>query len=160
MGGEPFPPFAIEAMTAADIPAVAAIEARAFSLPWTEEMFAQELANRGLSTILVARAGGAGGGRGLLGYICVWVVEEELHINNLAVHPRYRRRGIARALLEAALALGRGHKATRAVLEVRASNLAALSLYQRYGFKPAGIRRQYYSHPREDAVVMLLEEIP
>lgn len=85
------------------------------------------------------------------------MVEDELHINNLAVHPRWRRRRIAQALLIEALEHGRRRGAERAVLEVRASNLPALSLYRRYGFEPVGIRRQYYSHPVEDAVIMALQ---
>jgi ribosomal-protein-alanine N-acetyltransferase len=149
----------VEAMTAEDIAAAAAIEALSFSLPWTEEMFAQELANPGVSTVLVARAEESPGARSVVGYICIWVVEEELHINNLAVHPRYRRRRIAQALLDAGLEHGHRRQASRAVLEVRASNLPALGLYRRYGFEPVGIRRQYYSHPSEDAVIMSLARI-
>jgi ribosomal-protein-alanine N-acetyltransferase len=93
----------------------------------------------------------------LSGYICVWVVGEELHVNNLAVDPRWRRRGIAGALLEAALDHGRLQGARRAFLEVRASNMAAQGLYRRYGFEAAGVRKRYYDHPTEDAVIMKRE---
>ena len=146
-------------MSVEDIAAVSAIEALSFSLPWTEEMFAQELRKPEVSTVLVAWAEARGGQAGIVGYICVWVVADELHINNLAVHPRWRRRHIAQALLTEALEYGRRRGARSAVLEVRASNLPALSLYRRYGFEPVGIRRQYYSHPPEDAVIMALQGI-
>ncbi len=115
-----------------DIAAVSAIEALSFSLPWTEEMFAQELRKPEVSTMLVAWAEGRGGQAALVGYICAWVVADELHINNLAVHPRWRRRHIAQALLVEVLKHGRQRGAERAVLEVRASNLPALSLHRRY----------------------------
>lgn len=155
-------------MRSEDLVAVAAIEALSFSLPWTEEMFVQELEKPEVSTVLVARAEGrlpvrgtqTGGGQAcIVGYICVWVVADELHINNLAVHPRWRRRHIAQGLLTEALEHGRQRGADRAVLEVRASNLPALNLYRRNGFEPVGIRRQYYSHPPEDAVIMSLKRL-
>jgi ribosomal-protein-alanine N-acetyltransferase len=85
------------------------------------------------------------------------VVGDELHINNLAVDPHWRRRGIARTLLDAALERGRVRGARRAFLEVRASNVEALALYRRHGFEAAGIRKGYYDHPVEDAVVMRRE---
>ncbi|MBI4537224.1 MAG: ribosomal protein S18-alanine N-acetyltransferase [candidate division NC10 bacterium] len=153
--GEP----AIGPIRPEEIAAVAAIEALSFSLPWTEEMFAQELARPEVSTVLVARVEDRGGEALIVGYICVWVVEDELHINNLAVDPRWRRRRVAHSLLAAALEHGRRRGAERAVLEVRASNVPALRLYGRCGFEPVGLRRRYYSHPVEDAVIMALEGI-
>jgi len=80
-----------------------------------------------------------------------------MHINNVAVEPRRRRRGVAGALLEAALDHGRLGGARRAFLEVRASNRAAQSLYRRFGFQAAGVRKRYYDHPFEDAVIMRRE---
>jgi ribosomal-protein-alanine N-acetyltransferase len=149
---------AIRRMTREDLAEVAAIEVLSFPVPWTEEMFLGELA-RAVSTVLVAQDVGRGGQAVVVGFICLWVVEDELHINNLAVHPRWRRRGIADALLTAGLAAGRARGARRALLEVRASNLAAQCLYRRYDFEPVGIRRRYYSQPVEDAIVMALDGI-
>ena len=144
----------IEPMRREDLPEVLAIEVASFALPWTEEMFENELARGDLSQALIARASDAGTPPPIVGYICVWVVGEELHINNVAVAPRWRRRRIAGSLLEAALERGRARGARCALLEVRASNLGAQALYRRYGFEPAGVRKRYYDHPIEDAVVM------
>ena len=144
----------IEPMGRGDLPEVLAIEVTSFSLPWTEEMFATELARGTLAEVLVARLLPAGAPPPVAGYICVWVVSDELHINNLAVHPRWRRRGIAAGLLRAALDHGREGGARSAFLEVRASNVGAQGLYRKFGFEPVGVRPRYYTHPVEDAMVM------
>lgn len=147
----------IEPLRRKDLPEVLAIEVASFSQPWTEDMFEGELARGDLSQTLVARLEGAGDPPPVAGYICIWVVGNELHINNIAVAPRWRRRGIAAALLEAALDRGKTRGARRAFLEVRASNVAAQALYRRYGFVAAGVRKRYYTHPVEDAVIMKRE---
>jgi ribosomal-protein-alanine N-acetyltransferase len=142
-----------------DLEEVAVLEALCFPLPWTVEMFQQELDKPEMSTILVARLESAAAPSLIAGYICTWVVEDELQINNLAVHPRCRRQGIADALLLAALDVGRGRGARRAILEVRVSNAGAQALYCRHDFEPVGVRRRYYTHPVEDAILMVLEGI-
>jgi len=147
----------IEPIRREDLPEVMAIEVASFARPWTEEMFENELARGDISVILIARDSDGGNPPPIAGYICVWVVGEEMHINNVAVDPRRRRRGVAGALLEAALDHGRLRGARRAFLEVRASNVAAQSLYRRFGFQAAGIRKRYYDHPFEDAVIMKRE---
>lgn len=147
----------IEPMRHEDLPEILAIEVSSYALPWTREMFENELERGDLSEILIARVAGAGDPAPLAGYICIWVVGHELHINNLAVGPRWRRRGIAAALLGAALDHGRARGGRRAFLEVRASNVAAQALYHRFGFEPAGIRKHYYTHPVEDALVLKRE---
>ena len=158
MSGPPLPPspleLVIEPMRHEHLPEVLGIEVASFSLPWTEEMFANELARGTLSEVLIARLPGAGVPPPIAGYICVWLVTDELHINNLAVHPRWRKRGIARALLSAALEHGRDRGAQAAYLEVRASNAVAVGLYRQFAFEPIGVRSRYYTHPVEDAVIM------
>jgi ribosomal-protein-alanine N-acetyltransferase len=144
----------IEPMRAEDLQAVLAIEHASFSLPWTEDMFLRDLERDDLAEILVARWADAGERALIAGFLSYWVVQDEMHINNLAVDPRWRRRGIAMALLAASLDRARARGARQAFLEVRASNGAAQALYRRAGFQTAGIRRRYYSHPVEDAVIM------
>ncbi|RPI05518.1 MAG: ribosomal-protein-alanine N-acetyltransferase [Zetaproteobacteria bacterium] len=150
----PQPHLVIEPMRRADLPDVLAIEVASFSLPWTEEMFATELTPGSVGGTLVARMPAAGGSPAVVGYVCTWVVGDELHINNLAVHPRWRQRGIGRDLLCASLRQGRGRGARSAFLEVRTSNAAAQALYRQFGFEPVAVRRRYYTHPLEDAIVM------
>ncbi len=144
----------IEPMTVADLPEVLPIEAVSFGLPWTQEMFERELGRGTLSELLVARVHDYGVPPPLVGYLCAWVVSDELHINNVAVEPRWRRRGVATALLREVLSRGRAREARHAFLEVRISNLGAQALYHKLGFLPTGVRRRYYSHPVEDAVIM------
>lgn len=136
-----------------DLPEVLAIESLSFSEPWTEEMFVHELSSGWIANHLVARAD-EGSGPHLVGFLCAWIVAGELHINNIAAHPGYRRRGVASQLLEEILCRAKAIGATAGYLEVRASNEAAKALYLRYGFKLVGRRRNYYDHPREDAIVM------
>ncbi len=141
-----------------DLPEILVIEHLSFSEPWTEEMFLHELASEGISDLLVARADEGSGPR-IAGFLCAWIVAKELHINNIAVHPGYRRRGVGSQLLEEILRRARAKGATAGYLEVRASNDAATALYQRYGFKLIGRRRNYYAHPREDAILMHKEPL-
>jgi ribosomal-protein-alanine N-acetyltransferase len=148
----------IESMAPADLPEVLAIEGLSFSEPWTEQMFLHELSSREVADLLVARADEGQGPR-VVGFLCAWIVGGELHINNVAVHPAYRRRGVASRLLEASVHRARAAGARIAHLEVRASNAAAKALYERYGFKVVGRRRNYYDRPREDAVVMRKEPL-
>ncbi len=149
----------IEPMTVSDLPEVLCIEAVSFGLPWTREMFERELARGSLSELLVARSLEGGAPPPLVGYLCAWVVTDELHINNLAVDPRWRRRGVATWLLREALERGRARQARRAFLEVRVSNLGAQALYAKLGFTRTGIRKRYYSHPVEDAVLMTRDRL-
>jgi ribosomal-protein-alanine N-acetyltransferase len=136
-----------------DLPEVQVIESLSFAEPWTEEMFLYELTSEGIAESLVARVD-EGPGERIVGFLCAWVVGGELHINNIGVHPSYRRRAIASQLLEEVLRRARAKEATAGYLEVRASNEAAAGLYKYYGFQPIGRRRNYYDHPQEDAIVM------
>ncbi|MFI5178882.1 MAG: ribosomal protein S18-alanine N-acetyltransferase [Vicinamibacterales bacterium] len=141
----------IERLTSADqIDDVLAIEEASFTNPWTREMYLSELENRTVSHCLLAREAG---GRAI-GFCSYWRVLDELHINNLAVLPEYRRTGTASALLARVLAEGTEQGAQRATLEVRRSNAVALLLYERFGFAVAGVRRGYYSSPVEDALIL------
>jgi ribosomal-protein-alanine N-acetyltransferase len=96
-------------------------------------------------------------GPSIAGFFAGWIVEDELHINNLATHPDYRRIGVARSLLEAVLDESGYRGVSFVILEVRASNEAAQALYKKLGFKLIGRRRDYYRVPVEDALVMRRE---
>jgi ribosomal-protein-alanine N-acetyltransferase len=144
---------ACDSMRREDLPEILVIESLSFAEPWTEEMFLHELNSKQIAESLVARVD-EGAGERIVGFLCAWIVSGELHINNLAVHPGYRGRGVASQLLEAVLGRAHAKDVTVGYLEVRASNEAAAALYTSYGFQPIGRRRNYYDHPREDAIVM------
>ena len=94
------------------------------------------------------------------GYCVGWIVLDELHIQNVTVHPAHRGRGLGRLLLLRALEEGSARKARAALLEVRRSNLEALALYRALGFREMGTRKNYYSRPQEDAVLLEKDLIP
>ena len=140
-----------------DLDDLVRLEEACFSTPWTRKMLEAELSGNPFAHFLVARDTGSSGR--VVGYLCFWIVFEEVRVMNLAVAKEHRRRGVAAALVDRALRAGAAQAATRAVLEVRASNQAAIALYRRFGFVQVSTRRQYYSNPVEDAVLMELEPI-
>jgi tRNA threonylcarbamoyl adenosine modification protein YeaZ/ribosomal-protein-alanine acetyltransferase len=136
-----------------DIEAVLGIEQASFTNPWTRDMYTAELDNRGRSFLYLARDQN----RRIVGFCSFWRVLDELHINNLAVLPDHRRKGVASELLTSILAEAQAMGAKRAMLEVRESNVEARRLYERFGFSISGIRPRYYTNPIEDALVLTLE---
>ncbi len=149
----------IDPMRPEDMDRVLQIEARSFSLPWTAEMFLAERERPEKGEVFVARTAEEGAAE-VVGYLCLWLIAGEVHINNIAVDPARRRRGVGARLVRFALEWARRHQARRISLEVRASNHAAQVLYRQFGFQVAGTRRHYYDKPREDALIMTLEPIP
>lgn len=150
----------IEPATRDDLDRLVRLEQDSFSAPWTRKMFEAELEGNPFSRLLLARAAPDGDGAPeTVGYIGFWIVFEELRVMNLAVAPAARRRGIARALVRRALDEGVEGGATRAVLEVRASNEAAKRLYEAEGFTAYAVRATYYRDPIEDALLMRLEPL-
>jgi [ribosomal protein S18]-alanine N-acetyltransferase len=133
-----------------EIDAVLAVEHASFSNPWTRDMYLAELENRGVSFCFLARDPE----HRVVGFCSFWRVLDELHINNLAVLPEFRRAGVASELLTHVLHEGAKLGANRATLEVRRSNDAARLLYERFGFSIAGVRRAYYTNPIEDALIL------
>jgi len=148
-------PLQIMPATLDDLPDLVRLEEACFSAPWTSKMLSAELTGNQFAHFLVARDAGNGGA--IVGYLCYWIVFEEVRLMNLAVVESMRRRGIAARLVEEALRAGCAQAATRAVLEVRTSNQAARSLYRRFGFVDVSTRHDYYTNPIEDAVLMELE---
>jgi ribosomal-protein-alanine N-acetyltransferase len=144
----------IEPLTSpSEIDDILAIEQASFSNPWTRAMYLSELENRGVSFFFLARDDQ---GRAI-GFCSFWRVLDELHINNIAVLPGYRRAGVGSALLMRVLEEGGRLGAKRATLEVRRSNEVAQHLYERFSFTVAGVRRGYYSQPAEDALILSKE---
>jgi len=133
-----------------DLDEVLALEEATFTNPWTREMFEWELTGSDVSAVYVVRADGSAP---VAGYCCVWLLFDELHINQVAVDPALRGRGIGRALMGHVLGDARRRGARRATLEVRASNHAARQLYESLGFVQSGVRRGYYTQPGEDALI-------
>lgn len=138
-----------------DLDQVLAIEQASFTMPWSRNLFLSEFRNAPVSLMLVARQSPEP--RAVIGYIVCWIVADELHILDLATEPVRRRKGIARRLVLAALKYGHERNVRRAFLEVRASNEAALNLYEGLGFVRSIMRKGYYDLPVEDAVVMSFE---
>ncbi len=132
-----------------DIDALMALDAVCFHRPWTRADYERELADPARCFIYVARSGGL-----VIAYCAFWRIFDEAHINNFAVHPEWRRRGIGRTLLVHSLDQAAALGAPKATLEVRASNTAAIALYETGGFVRAGLRRAYYTHPVEDALIL------
>ena len=145
--------FRIVPMTAAHLPQVAALEKVCFPAdPWSEDLFRAALEGPDATpTLLVAeKEDGA-----VLGYAVLSAVLDEGNLDNIAVAPSCRRRGVADALLSALADVGRTSLSVL-MLEVRASNRPAIALYEKHGFVPVGRRKNYYESPREDALLMTL----
>ena len=134
-----------------DVRSIWEIEKLSYPAPWSLWCFLAEYANS-KSTLLIAGPPPPEPWE-TWGFAVFWVVADEMHLLNLAVHPAQRRRGIARFLLTAALDKARAQGAAVVWLEVRPSNAAALSLYHSFGFKEIGIRPGYYTDNGEDALI-------
>ncbi len=143
----------IREMGAADVPSAAALEARVFSMPWSENAFLQSLCRD--DVIFLA----ACGEDGLIGYAGMYLALDEGEIMNIAVDSRERGRGIGSALLARLIGAAADRGVSRIVLEVRISNDTAISLYKKAGFAIAGRRKDFYEKPVEDAYVMALDDI-
>lgn len=140
----------IRKMSAADLGDVLEIEAVSFSPPWSEGAFRAEMQNPASGCLVVETA------KVIVGYICYRCVQDEAELLKLAVHPGHRRHGIATMLIEYAVDELKTRGVAGIYLEVRESNGPARSMYEAFGFLNAGKRREYYSSPTEDAVVMKL----
>ena len=148
---------AIIRMTEHDLVEVVEIEEQSGLSRWGWAAYYAELQGGNRDLMLIAKASQyVIGSAPIAGYIVARETAGELHINNVAVRAEYRRRGIGSALLNRVLDEARRRKANAAFLEVRSANLAAQTLYEKSGFKAIARRADYYSEPREDAVVMTL----
>lgn len=149
------PSFAIEWMQVGDLDEVVIIEELTGLNRWGYDAYKREIQKNPNSIMLVAR--NLRPGPSVVGFFAGWTVEDELHVNNIAAHPDFRHQGIGRRLMEVALQEGQQRGIVFALLEVRASNEAAQSLYRKLGFNFVARRRDYYRFPTEDAFVMKKE---
>ena len=141
----------IETMNASHVAQIAELEKICFSDPWSERSIASELDNK-LAFWLIAAEGDR-----VAGYIGSQTVLDETDMMNVAVHPDFRRQGIAEALVNALVEHLKNMGSHCLTLEVRASNAPAFALYEKLGFVEIGRRRNYYRNPREDALILRKE---
>ena len=156
----PPPPFTFRRMRADDLDRVMEIEKDGFAHPWSADLIRRELTHD-WSTILLAtevRHGVAGLSTEVVaGFVVYWLVHDEIHVLNIATAVEERRRGVARALMIEVAQRGRKAGAVLATLEVRRSNVPAITLYRSLGYRQVGIRPNYYVDEGEDAIVMVLD---
>lgn len=144
--------FIVVPMTEAHLDQIEEIEKACFSDPWSRQLLDDMLILPGAIALSAIDRDGM-----VLGYISAQTVLDEGYINNVAVRPRSRRMGVASALLEALRQQALERELAFLTLEVRASNSAAQALYSKHGYLEVGCRRDYYVHPKEDAILMTLE---
>ena len=137
----------IRRMTMEDIPFVVEIEKQCFSLPWSEKSFEDSL-QREDTIFLVCEDGD------VTGYMGLYLSFDEASVTNVAVSPCFRKKGYGEALVVAAKETAKSAGAECIFLEVRQSNIPAISLYKKQGFEELGIRKKFYEHPVEDAIIM------
>ena len=139
------------AMALEDIPGVMEIENQSFPIPWSESSFRYELLENPYASLFVGRFRAD---PSVVTFACIWLVDPEMKINNIAVHPRVRAQGVGTRFLRFLLDHAAAQGCREVTLEVRPSNGAALALYRTAGFVPIGRRKQYYTDTHEDAIVM------
>ncbi len=138
-----------------DLDDIERIERASYPTPWSRSMFASELAKPSSLSLGAVDASGA-----LIGYLVLSRYVDAWHVMNVAVAPESRREGVASALLARLLDATKDDARRGYTLEVRVSNVGAISLYERFGFKPKGVRRGYYTDNREDALIMWRDADP
>ncbi|EGA90241.1 acetyltransferase [Planococcus donghaensis MPA1U2] len=136
-------------MTTEDVDAVYEIEKLSFTLPWTKEAFYNEMNINEHAYYVIAETE-----EGIVGYCGMWLVMDEAHVTNIAIHPDHRGKKLGGSLMEAAIKTAKAQGAVLMTLEARVSNTVAQNLYRKLGFKNGGIRKRYYTDNYEDAIVM------
>ena len=145
-------PVRIVPMTSEHLDAVAELERRCFTTPWSRNMLAEELDNACAAFLVALDQADR-----VIGYAGLLVIVDEGYITNVAVDPDRRRCGVATALLDVFERFAVGNALAFLTLEVRQSNYAAIALYGMHGFRGVGRRPNYYEHPKEDAIIMTKE---
>jgi ribosomal-protein-alanine N-acetyltransferase len=147
-------PVVIEDMTLEDVNGVQEVERACFPVPWPANAFRHELTQNKNARYVVAREGDR-----IVGYAGLWLMVDEAHITTFAVLPEHRRRRIGERMLQRLFDIADELGAEWLTLEVRVSNLGAQRLYEKYGFRRAGVRRRYYSDNNEDALIMWTDRL-
>ncbi|MGD9678218.1 MAG: ribosomal protein S18-alanine N-acetyltransferase [Vulcanibacillus sp.] len=142
----------IRRATKDDIDKILEIEKESFSSPWSRETFMEEFCNNLLAYYSVIELGGE-----IIGYTGMWIIIDEAHITNVAVHPKARGLNIGELAMRHLMGIAKLHGAERMTLEVRTSNKIAIKLYNKLNFIEHGIRKNYYINPTEDAKIMWVE---
>ena len=143
----------IREMTLQDVPVVAEIEKACFSLPWSEQSLIDSV-ERADTLFLVCEENVTSTEAVITGYIGMYLSFDEADITNVAVAPAHRKKGYGQAIVSRAIELAKEKQLEMILLEVRVSNVPAISLYKKLGFEEIGVRKNFYQHPVEDAMLM------
>ncbi|SDX54054.1 ribosomal-protein-alanine N-acetyltransferase [Marininema mesophilum] len=146
------PPIEFRLMNVADIPAVLQVEQASFTAPWNRQAFYNELVHNQFAHYLVVEHE-----KHVIGYCGLWLILDEAHITNIAIHPDYRGRGVGDVTMDYLKAFASEAGAKKMTLEVRVSNVSAQRLYRKKGFAATGVRPGYYTDNLEDALIMWAE---
>lgn len=145
----------VRRMKLEDLDAIEEIEKGCFSVPWSRASFEKEIAENKCARYLVVETEGRP-----VAYAGMWLILDEAHITNIAVHPDFRRRGYGRLVTHSLMQLASDLCMSFITLEVRRSNEAAQALYHQLGFIDVGYRKRYYEDNHEDALIMVCEHLP
>jgi len=146
------PSVQIRPLTEADIDTVLVIEQSSFDHPWARSNFLDEFKNEDLTIPL-----GLERDSRLIGFAFIWIIVDECHLANIAIHPDFRRMGFSKLLMNRIIEIAREKKCLKIMLEVRKSNREAIALYRQYGFVQVGVRKNYYHDgflKEEDALLL------
>ena len=146
----PAPGWTLRELESADIPAILALDRVCFGSIWSESGYQREIESPNSALVLLEAAAW----ETPLGVGCFWAILDEAHVTLLGTHPNWRRRGLGQLLLAALLREAQRRCLVRATLEVRASNQGAIALYEKFGFRTAGQRPNYYQNPSESAFIL------
>ena len=141
-------------VTEKTVEAVHELEQKCFSHPWTYNMLYTDICENDITEYIIAEIDGQ-----YVGYAGMWIIFDEAHITNICTHPDFRRKGIGAKLLSYMIKTASEKGACRMTLEVRVSNVAAMKLYESFGFHVCGKRTKYYSDNGEDAYVLWKDDL-
>lgn len=142
----------VRAMVLGDIEEIMKIEKLCFTVPWSRLSFQREIKENMLAKYFIVELEGS-----IVGYGGMWIIIDEAHITNIAIHPEFRGRNLGGFLLKSMIEYAKNINVFKMTLEVRRSNEAARGLYRKFGFKDIGVRPRYYSDNNEDAIIMWKE---